>query len=88
MKTIHIKVFGKVQGVGFRYFTEKLAKQYHITGTVQNVKDYVEIYATGSDALLNFEKAVVNGASPMSKVESYTSEEISLKQFDRFTTLK
>lgn len=88
MKTIHIKVFGKVQGVGFRYFTEKLAKQYHITGTVQNVKDYVEIYATGSDVLSNFEQAVVNGASPISKVESYTSEEISLKQFERFTTLK
>ncbi|UTG99049.1 acylphosphatase [Macrococcoides canis] len=88
MKTIHIKVFGKVQGVGFRYFTEKLAKQYHITGTVQNVKDYVEIYATGSEALSDFEQVVVNGASPMSKVESYTSEEISLKQFERFTTLK
>ncbi|UJS26799.1 acylphosphatase [Macrococcoides canis] len=88
MKTIHIKVFGIVQGVGFRYFTEKLAKQYHITGTVQNVKDYVEIYATGSEALSDFEQAVVNGASPMSKVESYTSEEISLKQFERFTTLK
>lgn len=88
MKTLHIKVFGKVQGVGFRYFTERLALQYHITGTVQNVDEHVEIYATGNETLSQFEQAVIRGASPMSKVDSYTSEEISPQQFNRFTTLK
>lgn len=30
---------GKVQGVGFRYFTKKTAKKYNIKGYVRNLKD-------------------------------------------------
>ena len=46
MKRKHIKVFGMVQGVGFRYYTQKLARKYHIVGTVENVDNYVDIYAS------------------------------------------
>ncbi|RIO70944.1 acylphosphatase, partial [Staphylococcus haemolyticus] len=49
MKQKHLQVFGTVQGVGFRYYTQRLANKYHILGTVQNVDDYVEIYAIGND---------------------------------------
>ena len=45
MKQKHLQVFGTVQGVGFRYYTQRLANKYNILGTVQNVDDYVEIYA-------------------------------------------
>ena len=34
MKRKHIKVFGMVQGVGFRYYTQKIARKYHIVGNV------------------------------------------------------
>ena len=30
---------GRVQGVGFRYTTCQIAKQYHVTGYVQNLPD-------------------------------------------------
>ena len=40
----HIKVYGRVQGVGFRFFTAQLAKKYNIVGSVENVNDYVEVY--------------------------------------------
>ncbi len=50
MRHIHLQVFGRVQGVGFRYFTQRIAMNYNIVGTVQNVDDYVEIYAQGDDA--------------------------------------
>ncbi len=30
-------VTGRVQGVGFRYFTQRLAGQYHIRGRVKNL---------------------------------------------------
>lgn len=39
----HIQVFGTVQGVGFRFYTQKIANQHDIKGTVQNVDDYVDI---------------------------------------------
>jgi len=39
------KIYGKVQNVGFRFYTHKKAKEYHITGFVRNEPDgsvYVE----------------------------------------------
>lgn len=72
LKQYHIKVYGTVQGVGFRYYTERLARDHHIVGTVANVDDYVEIFAQGSeDNLEQFTKAVTNGASPASSVTHY-----------------
>lgn len=44
-KTVSIKVSGKVQGVGFRYYTKKKAEEYTINGFVQNKADgsvYIE----------------------------------------------
>ena len=48
MQHKHIQVFGTVQGVGFRHHTELIAKNF-IFGTVQNVEDYVDIYAQGDE---------------------------------------
>lgn len=88
MKTIQIKVFGRVQGVGFRYFTAQHAKDNNITGTVQNVDDYVEIYATGENSDLDtFTDKVIRGASPMSRVQSYEINDIPEQQFKQFKTI-
>lgn len=41
---------GRVQGVGFRYRTSKLVRQYPITGFVKNLSDgTVELVAQASD---------------------------------------
>ena len=40
-----IKIYGKVQGVGFRYYTQQKARELSISGFVQNKPDgsvYVE----------------------------------------------
>ncbi|MGK9044036.1 acylphosphatase [Mammaliicoccus vitulinus] len=77
----HIKVFGRVQGVGFRFFTAQLAKKYNILGSVENVSDYVEIYASGeNDDLEKFVNGVIQGAAPASVVEHYTIEETTLDE--------
>ena len=42
----NIRIFGRVQGVGFRFFTRRKAKQLGLTGFVQNEPDgtvYAEI---------------------------------------------
>ena len=51
-----IRVFGKVQGVGFRYYTQRKANELEITGFVQNRPDgSVYIEAEGEEeALDNF----------------------------------
>lgn len=77
MKRKHIQVFGTVQGVGFRYYTERIANQYHVKGTVQNVEDYVDIYAQGEEKELEqFIQIVIKGASPASSVSDYKIEEL------------
>lgn len=49
MKTHIIRIYGIVQGVGFRPFAANTARTYHISGTVSNKGSYVEIMAQGTD---------------------------------------
>ena len=44
----HIKVYGIVQGVGFRPTVSRHAIESKITGSVCNRGPYVEIYACGT----------------------------------------
>lgn len=79
MQRKHIQVFGTVQGVGFRYYTQKIASQYSVVGTVQNVEDYVDIYAQGEqDNLEQFTQSIIKGASPASNVTDYKVEELDV----------
>ena len=89
MQCKHIKVFGIVQGVGFRYYTEKIARKYNVVGTVQNISDYVEIYAQSDESsLTSFINAIIEGASPASQVEDYEIEEIETNEsWENFSTI-
>ncbi|MGZ9419993.1 acylphosphatase [Staphylococcus epidermidis] len=78
MQRKHIQVFGTVQGVGFRFYTQRIAHQFNIKGTVQNVEDYVDIYAQGDDTELEqFIDSVIQGAS---QVSNYNIEELDLDE--------
>ncbi|RMF60657.1 MAG: acylphosphatase [Calditrichaeota bacterium] len=47
------RVYGIVQGVGYRFFTRDAARRYGITGYVKNMPDgSVEVYAEGEKAFL------------------------------------
>jgi len=49
-----IRVYGKVQGVGFRYYTQQKARELGITGFVQNRPDgSVYIEAEGEEENLD-----------------------------------
>jgi len=49
-KAAIIKVYGRVQGVGFRYYTQKKAMELGLSGYVQNRPDgSVYIEAEGSE---------------------------------------
>ncbi|MCI6172526.1 MAG: acylphosphatase, partial [Selenomonas bovis] len=49
MSLYHSKIYGIVQGVGFRPFVSRLATKFGIRGSVANKGPYVEIFAQGSD---------------------------------------
>ncbi|SHJ72682.1 acylphosphatase [Dethiosulfatibacter aminovorans DSM 17477] len=59
----HMIVKGRVQGVGFRYFTTQWAERFHITGWVRNLYDgSVEIEAEGKmEDLDDFMKKIKEG---------------------------
>ena len=61
----NIKIFGIVQGVGFRPFVDRLANRFHLKGSVANRGSYVEIFAQGSEEIVkSFCKAIENEAPP------------------------
>ena len=65
----HIVVYGKVQGVGFRYFVQNIGIRLGLEGNVRNCEDgSVEIIAEGDGRnLAAFIKEVEKGP-PMSRV--------------------
>ena len=52
MKRLNIKIYGIVQGVGFRPFVSRLADACQIRGTVCNKGPYVEVFAEGDNESL------------------------------------
>jgi len=72
-------IAGRVQGVGFRYFTERVAAQHSIQGWVQNTPDgRVEIQAEGdADAMRQFESLVSTGP-PGARVDHVDTTELAV----------
>ena len=68
---------GRVQGVGFRYFTAAAAVREGILGWVQNMPDgRVEVSAEGdADALERFERSLRHGP-PHARVERVEVDEM------------
>lgn len=53
MKQLRAIFSGAVQGVGFRYITERMARPFPVTGFVKNLRDgKVELVAEGREEVL------------------------------------
>lgn len=53
LASLEVRVTGRVQGVGFRYFTLELARRLDLTGYVMNMRDGgVRAYGEGPRASL------------------------------------
>ncbi|SDG26699.1 Hydrogenase maturation protein, carbamoyltransferase HypF [Selenomonas sp. WCT3] len=64
MSLFHSKVYGIVQGVGFRPFVDRLAARFHILGSVCNKGPYVEIFAQGEPAAVRDFLAAIEKEPP------------------------
>lgn len=78
-------VSGAVQDVGYRYFVERAAAQFGITGYVRNLRDgRVEVYAIGpADSLASLRQRLERGPIGAS-VEKVTEEDAPIDlQFEQ-----
>lgn len=91
MTTQRVFVSGRVQGVGYRDYTVRKAREFGVTGWVRNTRDgRVEMLASGDDeALSRFLDACQDGPTlaRVDHIDSHPdSEERSAKGFTkRFT---
>lgn len=71
MPSLHVRVTGKVQGVGFRWFVREQARRCELAGWVANRPDgSVEIVSTGhEDCIERFRRALHVGP-PGARVEA------------------
>ncbi|HWI15622.1 MAG TPA: acylphosphatase [Burkholderiales bacterium] len=54
MQTRHLLITGRVQGVGFRFYFERAARQHGVRGWVRNRRDgNVEAVVQGDDAAVS-----------------------------------
>jgi acylphosphatase len=72
---IHLRVHGRVQGVGFRFFVEREANRRGLRGWVRNCADgSVEVEAEGERGVLADFAAAVRSGPPSSHVARMDEE--------------
>ena len=80
------KISGRVQGVGYRFFAERVANQLGITGTVKNCwDDTVEVYAIGNEVSLEeFKRHLTEGSRSAHVTGVNETDESVDKQYQTF----
>lgn len=81
----HIRVYGIVQGVGFRPFVYRLAKEYNLNGWVLNTSSSVEIEIEGKeDDIKAFIRDLNERKPPLAVIEHIEIEDTDLNHFKDF----
>ena len=71
-------IAGRVQGVGFRWFTHDAAAREGVHGWVRNLADgSVEVVAEGDQMSVDGLEAAVRRGPPSARVERFDVEEIA-----------
>ncbi|PIQ32923.1 MAG: acylphosphatase [Bacteroidetes bacterium CG18_big_fil_WC_8_21_14_2_50_41_14] len=82
---VRLTIHGKVQGVGFRFYTQRKAQELHISGWVINQRDgtvYVE--AEGDKQAVDTFIDWCNEGPSWAEVRLVQTQEIPLQGFDGF----
>lgn len=80
----NIKINGIVQGVGFRPFIYKLAKELNISGWVNNFSSGVEIHVEGENTEV-FTQRILREKPPIALIISLESKEVPAEGYADFT---
>lgn len=80
MPTHRLRVAGRVQGVGFRWWTRSLAQRLGVTGSVRNLEDgSVEVIASGTAEQLAALDEQLREGPPGARVNHLSSEPIDAR---------
>ncbi len=87
MKTVRYTIKGRVQGVGFRWYTLECARQLGITGYVRNLPDgSVEAIAVAEESRLDLFESMLNQGPPLSRTDRILrTDESDTLHFKEFT---
>ena len=83
------RIYGYVQGVGFRYFTWQYALKIGVTGFVRNLADgSVEVIAAGSESQIDALDAWLQHGPRTASVDNVFAENyLGEKEFTAFQVL-
>jgi hydrogenase maturation protein HypF len=88
IKTVKIKIWGIVQGVGFRPFVAKLADRLQMKGEVLNIGGLVDIVVTDTDHRIRAFMEALKEEKPLpAEIVHMKIEETERKKFIEFTIL-
>lgn len=83
-KTVRLRIFGRVQGVGYRAWTAQRARKLRLSGWVRNLTDgTVECVAQGAPEDVEVFVAACHAGPPLARVKQVDSE--LLLDTDEFT---
>jgi len=86
-KRIKIQFSGIVQGVGFRPFIYKYAKELNLTGFVRNNTSGVDLEIEG-DRVEQFIEIALKNLPPLAKLDTYTVKEIGMVNSEEFKIIQ
>lgn len=80
-------VYGRVQGVSFRYYTQREARRLGVTGWVANLPDgSVHVVAEGSDTAMRHFAAFLHQGPPAARVEHVKADWLpTTNEFQNFS---
>jgi acylphosphatase len=82
---VALRLVGKVQGVGFRWFVQSAAERLGINGWVRNTPDgHVELEAVGPAAALEEFRRRIEVGPPAARVTSVAELRASSEEFVAF----
>ena len=89
MKTVHLEISGKVQGVFFRALAKEIAEPYKISGWIRNTHHKkVEALITGEDEdVLTFVEWCKKGPEK-ARVDHVSITETQLQIFEGFEVIR
>lgn len=89
MKTVHLQISGKVQGVFFRATAKEMAQLHLVSGWIKNTDDNnVEAEVTGeNEAIEKFISWCKHGPAK-AKVDHVKVTDVALKKFTSFEVIR
>lgn len=89
MLRYYMRVFGRVQGVGFRYFVQYTASLLNLTGWVRNLDDdSVEMEVQGQEEVLNAFINKIRKGNGFSRVEDFSIHKLPLVDEEKSFKIK